>query len=102
MDHTWTCHHIEPFEVHDETADVTYSYADEWLVCEQCDSYIATQNVKALALRSAEAHPLRRPGNLRQLFQLMQFVHAQFYRSWKDSHLLFENRACLVKLPQVH
>lgn len=101
MDHTWMCHHCKPFEIREEQTNTVYSYDDEWLVCQACDLLISTNNRKALAVRSAESHPDREPGNLRALYSLAEFVHNEFFHGWLDSHPLYERRACLVKLPNV-
>jgi hypothetical protein len=101
MDHTWFCHHAKPFSVQEQDTGTIYQYDDEWLVCETCDTLVATDNRKALALRSAETHPNRKPGNLRELFALMEFLHEQFFSGWLDSHPLYERRECLTRLPNV-
>jgi hypothetical protein len=102
LDHTWFCHHTEPFEIRDRRDGTIYAYDDEWLVCNDCDNLIATNNHKALALRSAESHPEREPGNLRQIYGMVEFLHGEFRRGWRNSHPLHERRECLTRLPNVH
>lgn len=102
MHHTWFCHHTTPFEITDKRDGTIYTYDDEWLVCEKCDVLLHSDNHKALCLRCAEAHPERQPGNLRQIYSLVEYVIQEFKRGWKESHPLHERRACLVTLPNVH
>jgi|SRR5215510_10701887 len=101
MDHTWHCHHAEPFEVHDTDTDSYYEYNGRWLACQECDMYIATHNKKALALRAAEKHPDRRPGNLREMYGVAEQLYEAFFQRWLDSHPLHEKRECLIRLPNV-
>jgi esterase/lipase superfamily enzyme len=101
MDHTWFCHHAEPFEVKDTDTGTTYEYDEQWLVCQICDMYIETKNKKGLALRAAETHPDRQPGNLRELYGIAGMLHDAFFARWQHSHPLYERRECLTRLPNV-
>src|SRR5262245_31929115 len=101
MDHTWFCHHVEPFSVHDPDNGVTYEYDDEWVACSICNVLVLTRNKKALALRTAEHHPGRVPGNLRDLYRVAEMLHTAFFERWQHSHPLHSRRECLINMPNV-